>query len=150
VSACIALVVCITASAAGASLVRSLKQHPKPQASSVSAQPVAAVSTAASRVTQSPAPTASSAPLVVNLESLSVEHKPTLPRAVRVAPRPAPTESNTSSDETSTANDGASESSTPEPAKSSDLPAAARTNPYGNGSLIDQIKRATADEEAGQ
>src|SRR5206468_2549505 len=40
VSACIALVVCVTASAAGASLVRNLKQHRRSQA--LPAQTVAA------------------------------------------------------------------------------------------------------------
>jgi len=88
---------------------------------------------------------------VVDLESLSVEHKRTLPRAVRVAPKPIPVEPTESSDETPpSVNDTASDSSAPEPAKSSDLPPATRSNPYGSGSLIDQIKKATADDEAGQ
>jgi hypothetical protein len=160
VSACIALVVCITASAAGASLVRSLRQHPKPQAQAlpVSAAPPAVVSVAAQKpATEPPRSAPSSAPLVVDVESLSVEHKRTLPRAARVAPKPAPTLSTEASDETTPpANDPApasaseAEPDAPAAATSSEAPPAARSNPYGTGSLIDQIKKATADEEAGQ
>jgi len=111
------------------------------------------VNTIPERASEPPHAAASSAPAVVDLESLSVEHKRTLPRAVRVAPKPVPVASSESSEETAAApaNDSAAEATAaPEPAKSSDLPAAARSNPYGSGSLIDQIKKATADEEAGQ
>ncbi|MEI9951798.1 MAG: GYF domain-containing protein [Pseudomonadota bacterium] len=152
VSACIALLVCITASAAGASLVRSLKPHPKPQALPTSAQPTPVVNTpAASPAGEPPRSAVSSAPLVVELESLSVEHKPTLPRAARATPKPAPGESSDTVDQSTTkADDSATESAAPETPKNSDSPAANRASPYGSGSLIDQIKRAAAADEAGQ
>jgi hypothetical protein len=158
VSACIALVVCVTASAAGASLVRSLRQRPRPQAvvATTTAAPMVNVAAQKPAVDQSPA-APSSAPKVVDVESLSVEHKRSVPRAVRVAPRPVPTLAAESSEEsTPSANESAPAApSTPdspasEPSNSSDLPPAARSNPYGSGSLIDQIKKATADEESGQ
>ncbi|HKO46280.1 MAG TPA: DUF4339 domain-containing protein [Polyangiaceae bacterium] len=158
VSACIALVVCVTASAAGASLVRNWKQQKKPQALALPVSTVTAPVLAPATASQPQAiellhPAASSAPRVVDLESLSVERKRTLPRAQRAAPKPAPAEptEGDSSDETATpANEAVPESAAPETPKGSDLPPAARANPYGSGSLIDQIKRATADEEAGQ
>jgi len=157
VSACIALVVCVTASAAGASLVRSLKQRPKAQAAAaVSATApvvhISAVKPAVEEAQSAP----SSAPHVVDVESLSVERKRAVPRTVRAMPRPAPapTQPVEADDEaTPSAKDtapSAPESTTSEASNSSDLPAAARSNPYGSGSLIDQIKKATADEEAGQ
>lgn len=154
-SACIALVVCVTASAAGASLVRSLKQRPKapPLAASATAAPV--VKVAAQKPALEPQAAPSTAPTVVDLESLSVERKRSVPRAVRVAPRPVPTLTPESGDETaesaaSTPATASTADSTPsETPNSGDAPAA-RANPYGSGSLIDQIKKATADEEAGQ
>jgi hypothetical protein len=144
------LVVCVTASAAGASLVRSLKQHRQPLALAASVTPVVNPALA-SQASAQPSTAVSSAPLVVDLESLSVEPKRALPHAVRAVPKAAPTQPSATSDEaTPSANESAPESAQPETPKSSDLPPAARTNPYGNGSLIDQIKKATADEEAGQ
>jgi len=151
VSMGIALIVCVTASAAGASLVRSLKQQKKPQALPASAVSAAAVNASVEKQ-PSPLPRSvpSSAPLVVSLESLSVEHKPTQPRTVRAVPRPVPVAPLDSGDE---AAEPAAESA-PEPA-AQEAPASsasppARSSPYGSGSLIDQIKKATADEEAGQ
>jgi len=159
-SVCIALAVCITASAAGASLVRSLRTppavgdreaHQKPQALAASALPAPLVNTITEKPSEPARPVTSSAPLVVDLESLSVEHKRAAPRAVRVVPKPVPVEPAETSDESTTpANDSAAESPAAETAKNSELPAAARSNPYGSGSLIDQIKKATADEEASQ
>jgi len=150
-SACIALVVCVTASAAGASLVRSLKQ-PKPQAPPAIATPAPVMTTSSEKqVSEPPHSAASSAPLVVDLESLSVEHKRPAARGVRIAPKPAAAESSDASEQTPTkASDSATESSAAETPTSSDVPPAARANPYGSGSLIDQIKKATADDEAGQ
>jgi len=149
-SACIALVVCATASAAGASLVRSLKQHRRPPALAASVSPAPLVSAAVPSQPSTP-PAVASAPLVVDIESLSVEHKRTVPRAVRATPKLTPAEPAASSDETPTqAAESAPESALQSAPKDGDLPAAARSNPYGSGSLIDQIKRATADEEAGQ
>jgi hypothetical protein len=88
---------------------------------------------------------------VVDLESLSVEHKHSAPRSVRAIPKLVPTETAESSEETPPqATDSAPESTAPETPNSSDLPVPARSSPYGSGSLIDQIKKATADEEAGQ
>jgi hypothetical protein len=76
--------------------------------------------------------------LVVDLESLSVEHKPH-----RVAPRPlpvvapqAPAQPTSAPDEASTSDDDAP-AATPSPAqkpKNSELPAAAHANPYTTGS----------------
>jgi hypothetical protein len=160
VSVCIALVVCVTASAAGASLVRSLKQRPKAQAvaASTTAAPVVNVAAKKPAVEQQPA-APSSAPKVVDLESLSVERKRSTPRYVRPAPRPVPTQAAESSDEATTSSNESASTAAPSTAdsptseassSSSDLPAAARSNPYGSGSLIDQIKKATAEEEAGQ
>jgi len=150
VSACIALAVCITASAAGASLVRSLRQPQKPQVLLTSALPAPVATTTSQKQPIEPPPVAS-APRVVAVESLSVEHKRPAPRYVRVAPKPAPAEPTEADDETTTPAKGTSaEAPAPEAAKTEELPAAARENPYGNGSLIDQIKRATAEEEASQ
>src|SRR6478735_3484681 len=157
VSACIALVVCVTASAAGASLVRSLKQRPKTQAlaAATATAPVVHISAVKPAVEEAQS-APSSAPHVVDVESLSVERKRAVPRTVRAMPRPAPapTQPVEADDEaTPSAKDtapSAPESTTSEASNSSDLPAAARSNPYGSGSLIDQIKKATADEEAGQ
>jgi hypothetical protein len=154
-SACIALVVCVTASAAGASLVRSLKQRPKVQAAAASATAVPLVNVAAQKpAVEQPAAVPSSAPKVVDVESLTVERKRSVPRSVRVAPRPVPTLAGESSDESAPAvNESTpiaaapSDSAASEPSTSSDLPPAARSNPYGSGSLIDQIKKATAEED---
>ncbi len=152
VSVGIALVVCVTASAAGASLVRSLKQHQKPQALATS--PVSTplvLATAANQPSELAHSVPSSAPVVVALESLSVEHKHAPARAVRAMPKLAPAAPTESSDDTTApAAEPAAESPSPETPNSSELPPAARSNPYGSGSLIDQIKKATADEEAGQ
>lgn len=163
VSACIALVVCITASAAGASLVRSFKQRPKAQATAASVAPAPVVKVAAQKpAIEQPQATASSAPRVVDVESLSVERKRAASRPWRPAPKPAPTLTAEGSEEaTTSANDSAStaaastataapESTASESPSGSEPPAPAHSNPYGNGSLIDQIKKATADEEAGQ
>jgi hypothetical protein len=151
-SACIALVVCVTASAAGASLVRSLKQ-PKPQALPVMAVPAPPVvnTITEKQPSEPPSSAASSAPLVVELESLSVEHKRTPARAVRVAPKPAPaTESTDASEQAPAKADESAESSATESSSSSETPAPVRANPYGTGSLIDQMKKAAADDEANQ
>jgi uncharacterized protein DUF4339 len=149
-SACIALLVCVTASAAGASLVRNLKQQRKPQAPPTIAAPAPVINTAAESQPSELPRTASSAP-VVDLESLSVEHKRTLPRAVRATPKPLPAEPSETSDQTAApSEDSTAEASSPETATSSEVPAAARPNPYGSGSLIDQIKKATAEDEANQ
>lgn|GEM_PF-1011242 len=159
-SACIALVVCVTASAAGASLVRSLKQRPKAQAvaasSTATAAPVVNVAAQKPAVDQ-PQAAPSSTPRVVDVESLSVEHKRSVPRAMRVAPRPVPTQAAEASDDAAaTAIDPASsapatpptsDSAASDTPSSSEPPAAARSNPYGSGSLIDQIKKATAEED---
>jgi hypothetical protein len=124
----------------------------KPQALATSAAPAPVVNAIPEKQPSAPPRSAaSSAPLVVDLESLSVEHKRAVPRAVRVAPKPAPVEPTDTSDETAPpANDPEPASPAPEAEKSGELPAAARSNPYGSGSLIDQIKKATADEEASQ
>ena len=90
VSACIALAVCIAASGSGAYLVRSLKMHRQPLALTPAAaeQPLAAASTAPAANRVAPSPSAS-APLVVDLQSLSVEHSAPR-RVVRAVPRPMP------------------------------------------------------------
>ncbi|HET7543616.1 MAG TPA: DUF4339 domain-containing protein [Polyangiaceae bacterium] len=158
VSACIALVVCVTASAAGASLVHSLKQRPKSQVSAAAttlaptanAPSVQAVSNLAAAKPASPSSAAapSSAPLVVTLESLSVERKRAPTHVVRAVAKPEAARHSENSEETPAANESAPEPVAPETATSSDAPAAARPNPYGSGSLIDQIKKATEEEEA--
>ena len=149
VSACIALVVCITASAAGATLVRSLKQHPKPSLPLSPPEPALTAATG-NRASELPTPIPSSAPQVVDLESLSVEPKRSAPRAARVAPRPAPVATESSEDSEAPASDSTPTPAAPEAEKSSDSPPAARPSPYGSGSLIDQIKKATADEDSSQ
>jgi hypothetical protein len=146
------LIVCVTASAAGASLVRSLKQRRRPQALPTSVLPAPIVSGPVASQPSAPPPSAVSSvrvPLVVNLESLSVEPKRRFPHAVRATPKHASEEPSASSIETPVS-ESAPESPAQEAPKESELPAAARSNPYGSGSLIDQIKKATADEEAAQ
>lgn len=157
VSACIALVVCITASAAGASLVRSFKQRPKTQAVPALSRSAAATPSSTVKPVSEPPTLPSSAPLVVDVESLSVERKHAVPRTVRATPRPVPTLSPETSEEPATsATDSATaataatakpETPPTEAANSADSPPVARPSPYGSGSLIDQIKKATADED---
>ncbi len=74
VSACIALAVCITASGSGAYLVRTLKTHRQPLVAATSAadQPLPGTTTSNHVAPLAPAAPAS-APLVVDLQSLSVE-----------------------------------------------------------------------------
>ena len=75
VSACIALAVCITASGSGAYLVRTLKMHRQPLVLAASAANQPLPGTTTSNHVAPLAPTApTSAPLVVDLQSLSVEH----------------------------------------------------------------------------
>jgi hypothetical protein len=156
VSACIALVVCVTASAAGASLVRSLKQRPKAQAAAAPPTVAPLVNVAAQKpaVEQLP-PALSSAPKVVDVESLTVERKRSVPRTVRVAPRPIPTQTEESSEESASpvnesppTTPSTADSNGSDPSNGSEPPPAAHSNPYGSGSLIDQIKKATAEEDA--
>ena len=133
VSAGIALLVCVTASSAGALLVRTLKLHREP--SSLAASAVSPLPSATARVprkpTVAPAPVA---PMVVDLESLSVERKPrrAAPRALPLIAAPAPAATTATE---SNASGAAAATPTPAPkAKNSDLPAAAPANPYTTGS----------------
>jgi len=145
VSVCIALLVCVSASAAGALLVRSLKQ-PRPSVTSTAVEAAPVVATHASTPVEVVAPTAAPTPRVVDLESLSVERKRSAPRYAPPAAKPVVQAPAASEDESA-------DSAEPVPAeapKSIETPPATRSNPYGSGSLIDQIKKATADEEAGQ
>ena len=128
--------------------MRSFRQHHKPQAVPAAALTATVAPTATATVNHAPEPPqpSASAPVVVDLESLSVEPKRP-PRAVRATPKPLAPESTEPIDRSSTPEgEPAAEPETP---KSSDLPPAARPNPY-SGSLIDQIKKATAEDEAGQ
>jgi len=83
VSAGVALVVCASASSAGAFVVRSLLHRPAPALTpTVVASPLPHP-TAHGAVTPAAQPAAATRPLVVALESLSVERRP-----LRTAPRP--------------------------------------------------------------
>jgi len=143
VSVCIALLVCVSASAAGALLVRSIKQpHPPLVPTAVETAPVAAEprSTPVEIAPQA----IPSAPRVVDLESLSVERKRPTPRYAAPVAKPAVSAPAASEEEAAEAPD----SPEPVPAdtqKAGNSPAG-RASPYGSGSLIDQIKRATEDE----
>ena len=157
VSVCIALTVCVSASAAGALLVRSLRQQRLAPASAAVAAP--AIGTLAhSEPSSTPVSAPSSAPLVVDLESLSVEHKRSAPRAPAVVVKPAAPRTRVIHEVAPAATEAteateapeAPEATSPEPRKSTDATATARQSPYGSGSLIDQIKKATADDEAEQ
>ena len=137
VAACIALTVCIVASGSGALLVRSLKQHKEPLTLTANAAPQSAANAhATSRPSDAASPPASATqPLVVNVESLSVEHGAARPAPRPVAPvvprvpsvKPAP---ELDDESTPTTSAPAPTQAKPAKLKDSDLPAAARANPY--------------------
>ena len=145
VTASLALLLCVTASGSGAFLVRSLKTHRQPlQLAPTTAS--SALLAASARPAESPkaALAPEPAPQVVDIASLSVEHS--APRAaarpVALTPAKAPAAAAydaSDSDET----EPAAAAPAPKP-KTSDLPAAAHTNPYANGTLDDGAKKAPA------
>ena len=152
VSACIALLICVTASGSGAFLVRSLKQRRQPLAlaSSVASQPSAAPSVPAVGPPLAPVPAAAARqPLVVDLESLSVEHSARHPAArwVTSAKSSVPDAKPPSDENAGSAQPTATASALP---KDADLPSAARANPYTAGSDDSSAsKPATGGHEPG-
>lgn len=148
VSACIALAVCITASGSGAFLVRTLKMHRQPLALTTSSasdqnQPLPG---AALPNSVAPPAAAASAPLVVDLQSLSVE--PSAPRRpVRPIspPVPKPTATAEASEPSVENTDPIDDEVSPPPQnkpKTGDLPGAAKTNPYLPSSGSDDASAA--------
>jgi uncharacterized protein DUF4339 len=151
----IAVLICIAASAAGAVFVRALKIRRQPL--SLSPTPVSAAPAVAApkQPTNTPPPTppeANSSTSVVDIDSLSVEH-----RAPRVAPRalvPAPpavppstpdidkNADNSQADDT--APPPAAAQPAPRKAKSQELPSAAHSNPYTTGSSSDNAEKKPA------
>jgi GYF domain 2 len=142
VSACIALVVCIIASGSGAFLVRSLKMHRQPLAltpttASGANQPLPGTS-APNHVAPLAPSAAASVPLVVDVQSLSVEHS--VPRrAVRpvAAPVAKPADTTEATEPSVENTDPIDDDPKPAPqnkAKNTDLPSAAHANPYTTGS----------------
>jgi GYF domain 2 len=153
-SVSIAVLICIAASASGAVLVRALKIRRQPL--SLSPTPVSA--TPAVIVPKQPTPAAQPAPpevtsgtAVVDIDSLSIEH-----RAPRVQPRivaPAPpvaqeTVLNPDKNAEKTDNDDNSPQPAADPparkAKTQDLPAVAHSNPYTTGSTSDSTTKGPA------
>jgi hypothetical protein len=147
-SACIALFVCFTASGSGAFLVRSLKQRKQPLALTSSAATQAKRSArAAGSGAELGAPAAPRPPMVVDLESLSIEHSPARPAARPVAKLPAAQLAAGPNGESADATSDQSSLALPtaQRPKTSDLPEAARANPYTTGSTDEALrqKRAT-------
>lgn len=156
VSACIALSVCITASGSGAFLVRSLKQRKQPLA--LTASPVVQATASVRSPSNEAEPTpkaATSRPLVIDLESLSVERSA---RRLPARPNPvlAPKMPITPAVEPSIDGSEGTPADSPAPAqapvqkpKSIELPAAARANPYTTGSIADSApKKLPTDRDA--
>jgi hypothetical protein len=147
-SACIALLVCFTASGSGAFLVRSLKQRKQPLAvTSRAAIQLKASARAAGSGAEPAAPAAPPPPLVVELESLSIEHSPARPAARPVAKVPTPQPvTGPNGEGAEAANDESSlvvPTSTQRP-KTSDPPAAARANPYLTGGSDEALRQKKA------
>ena len=139
VSACLAVLVCVTASGSGAYLVRSLKQRQQPTRALSSAAPQPLTSGRAASAGSQPGEPIRNQPLVVDLQSLSVEHR--VPRTtVRPAAPPSVNRATQGSTEPST--EGADPSSgapalwqgAPSKSKISSIPSAARANPDMTGS----------------
>ncbi|HEY5373020.1 MAG TPA: GYF domain-containing protein, partial [Polyangiaceae bacterium] len=134
----LAVLLCVAASGSGAFLVRSLRTHHHPlQLAPTTGS--AALLTSSARPTNEPkaAPSAEPAPQVVDIASLSVERSVprAAPRPVAVMPpKPAQTDESSDSDETEPA--AAAAVVDPKP-KTSDLPAAARSNPYSGATPDD-------------
>jgi hypothetical protein len=151
----IAVLVCVAASAAGAVFVRALKIRRQPLSLSPTPVSVAPAVAPPKQPTNTPPPTApevTSSTSVVDIDSLSVEH-----RAPRVAPRAlvpaqpalppgAPDiDKNTDTsptDDTSPA--PAAAQPAPHKAKSQELPSAAHSNPYTTGSSSDNAAKKPA------
>jgi GYF domain 2 len=137
VSACIALLVCIAAAGSGAVLVRSLKMHRQPlpltpTTESGATQPLPGATTPNPVAPLAPVP-AVSAPLVVDLQSLSLE--PSTPRRalrpVIAVPVPKPADKAEAAEPSLENGDPVDEEPSQGPTdkpKSSDLPSAAHSN----------------------
>jgi hypothetical protein len=138
VSVGIALLLCVTAASAGAFLVRSLKlrRQPPTLASSTLGPPLVNTSAATHAIpAASPAP---ANPVVVDLESLSLEHKAkrsTARPAAMPVRKPPVVPAEPSDDSSPPASDDPEAAPAPrQKPKNSDLPAAAQANPYTTGS----------------
>jgi hypothetical protein len=147
-TASLAVLLCIAASGSGAFLVRTLRPHRQPlqlsPAPSTLSVPVPGSSAQSSKEPQAPAaPSATAAPQVVDITSLSVEHR--APRAVArpaalapvKAPSPAPSEEHNDSDEAEAEPGPAATPTASQKPQNSDLPVAAHANPYPTGTLND-------------
>jgi hypothetical protein len=150
VTATLALLLCVAASGSGAFLVRTLKTHHQPLQLAPSTASAALVVSSVTRPADElkAAVTPEPAPRVVDIASLSIEHSAprAAPRPVAITPAKVPTQTNddtNDSDETEPPV-AAPAAGAPKP-KTSDLPAAAHTNPYANAALDDSAtKRASS------
>jgi GYF domain 2 len=153
-SVSIAVLICIAASASGAVLVRALKIRHQPLSLSptpVSATPAVIEPKQPTLAAQPAPPEVTSGTAVVDIDSLSIEH-----RAPRVQPRivaPAPpvaqeTVSNPDKNAENTDSDDNSPPPVADPparkAKTEDLPAVAHSNPYTTGSSSDSATKKPA------
>ncbi|MET0793642.1 MAG: DUF4339 domain-containing protein [Polyangiaceae bacterium] len=155
VSACMAMLVCVAASGSGAYLVRSLKRHHQPLAlsSTTANQPLPGTSTANHAAPLAPA-AAASVPLVVDLQSLSVERsaprrsaRPIARQAPQRVAEPEPeSEAVQPSVENTDPIDDEPSPAAPNKGKNADLPGAARANPYLTGTDSSAPKHTTEDE----
>ncbi len=153
-TATLALLLCVAASGSGAFLVRALRLHRQPLPLAPSTASSALLGSSGQLPTEpkaAVAPEPDPAPQVVDITSLSVEHS--APRAVAHPVAITPAKVPTAAQATDDTND--SDETEPEPAaapvasaqkpKSSDLPAAARVNPYPSGAPDDgTAKKAPA------
>ena len=150
VSACIALLVCVTASGSGAYLVRSLKQRQQPAAATSSAAPPALTSIRALDAHLKASDPSTNQPMVVDLESLSVERhapravaRPASPASAKPATPPA-TEPNSDGADPGSSDAPVPAQTAPSKPRNSDLPSAARANPYTTGSDNSAAKKTPA------
>jgi len=159
VSVAIAVVLCIAASGSGAFLVRALKLHRQPLSLTPTtvASPVIATTAAPARTVEAAPETPAPSTQIVDIDSLSVERR--APRALARPSVPAtpalPTSTANAERPPANVEEESSPPAAPPPApakkaKTSDLPAAAHSNPYTTGSVEDPgVKKpgsSTGDE----
>lgn len=151
----IAVLVCIAASAAGAVFVRALKIQRQPLSLSptpVSAAPAVTTPKQPTNTLPPTPPEVASGTSVVDIDSLSVEHRaprvapralvPALPTAPPSAPDIDKNTDNSQADDTSAP--PAAAQPAPHKAKTQELPSAAHSNPYTTGSSSDNAEKKPA------
>jgi hypothetical protein len=150
----IAVLICIAASASGAVLVRALKIRRQPLSLSptpVSAAPAVIEPKQPTLAAQPAPPEVTSGTAVVDIDSLSIEHRAPRVQPRAVAPAPPVAQETVSNPDKNSGNSDSDDNSPPpaaEPparkAKTQDLPAVAHSNPYTTGSTSDSATKKAA------